>query len=208
MSDDLPGLPPHSFDKEDDAPDALFYATPRFVKHIDEGAIAAVTALYRELFPAGGVILDLMGSWISHLPPEIAYAEVIGHGMNAEELAANQRYDRWFVQDLNAKTRLPIAGDALDAVAICVSIQYLQQPVAVLREVLAILKPGGVVAITFSNRCFPTKAVSIWQALDMGHHTKLASLYLEQAGFPAVEARTLIPQGLDQDPLWAVNGRK
>lgn len=208
MTDDLPGLPPHSFDKEDDTPDALFYATPRFVKHIDEHAIAAVTSLYRELLPAGGVILDLMGSWISHLPPEVAYGEVIGHGMNEDELAANQRYDRWFIQDLNAKTRLPLASDAVDAVTICVSIQYLQQPVAVLREVLAILKPGGLVAITFSNRCFPTKAVAIWQALDMGHHPQLVSLYLEQAGFGAVEARTLIPQGLDQDPLWAVIGRK
>jgi SAM-dependent methyltransferase len=208
MTDDLPGLPPHSFEKEDESPDAVFYTMPRFVKHIDEGAIAAVTALYRELFPTGGVILDLMGSWISHLPPEIAYAEVIGHGMNEAELAANQRYDRWFIQDLNARTRLPIASEAVDAVAICVSIQYLQRPVTVLRDVLDILKPGGVVAITFSNRCFPTKAVSIWQALDMGHHTKLVSLYLERAGFTAVEARTLIPQGLDQDPLWAVVGRK
>lgn len=206
--DDLPGLPPRSFEKEDDAPDTLFYATPRFVKHIDEAAIAAVTDLYRELLPAGGTILDLMGSWISHLPPEIAYAEVIGHGMNEDELAANQRYDRWFVQDLNAKTKLPLASDAVDAVAICVSIQYLQRPVAVLSEVLAILRPGGVVAITFSNRCFPTKAVSIWQALNMGHHPKLVSLYLERAGFAEVEARTLIPQGLDQDPLWAVIGRK
>jgi len=208
MTDDLPGLPPRSFEKEDDAPDALFYATPRFVKHIDEAAIAAVTALYRELLPVGGTILDLMGSWISHLPPEIAYAEIIGHGMNEDELGANQRYDRWFVQDLNAKTRLPLASDAVDAAVICVSIQYLQRPVAVLSEVLSILKPGGLVAITFSNRCFPTKAVSIWQALDMGHHPKLVSLYLERAGFAAVEARTLIPQDLDQDPLWAVIGRK
>ncbi len=149
-----------------------------------------------------------MGSWVSHLPPDIAYREVIGHGMNADELKANPRYDRWFVQDLNARTRLPIASDAVDAVAICVSIQYLQRPVTVLRDVLDILKPGGVVAITFSNRCFPTKAVAIWRALDMGHHPKLVSLYLERAGFTAVEARTLIPQGLDQDPLWAVIGRK
>jgi SAM-dependent methyltransferase len=208
MTDDLPGLPPRSFEKEDDAPDALFYATPRFVKHIDEAAIAEVTALYRELLPAGGTILDLMGSWVSHLPPEIAYAEVIGHGMNEDELTANQRYDRWFVQDLNAKTRLPLASDTVDAVLICVSIQYLQRPVSVLSEVLGVLKPGGLVAITFSNRCFPTKAVSIWQALDMGHHPKLVSLYLERAGFVEVEARTLIPQGLDQDPLWAVIARK
>ena len=208
MSDDLPDLPPHSFDKEDDAPDALFYAQPRLVKHIDEPAIAAVTALYRELLPPGGVILDLMGSWISHLPPGIAYAEVIGHGMNEEELTANQRYTRWFVQDLNAKTRLPLASAAVDAVTICVSIQYLQQPIAVLREVREILKPGGRVAITFSNRCFPTKAVAIWQALEMGYHPQLVALYLERAGFAEVEARTLIPLGVDHDPLWAVIGRK
>jgi SAM-dependent methyltransferase len=208
MTDDIPGLPERSFDKEDDAPDTLFYATPRLVKHIDEGAIAAVTGLYREFLPPGGVILDLMGSWVSHLPPEISYAEVIGHGMNETELTANQRYTRWFIQDLNAKTRLPLAGESVDAVAICVSIQYLQQPVAVLSEVREILKPGGVVIITFSNRCFPTKAVLIWQALEMGHHPQLVSLYLEQAGFTDVEARTVIPQGLDQDPLWAVIARK
>jgi SAM-dependent methyltransferase len=208
MTDDIPGLPERSFDKEDDAPDTLFYATPRLVKHIDEGAIAAVTGLYRELLPAGGVILDLMGSWVSHLPPEITYAEVIGHGMNETELTANQRYTRWFIQDLNQKTRLPLAGESVDAVAICVSIQYLQQPVAVLSEVREILKPGGVVIITFSNRCFPTKAVLIWQALEMGHHQQLVSLYLEQAGFTDVDARTVIPQGLDQDPLWAVIARK
>ena len=162
MTDDLPGLPPRSFEKEDGAPDAFFYATPRMVKHIDERAIAAVTGLYRELLPPGGVILDLMGSWVSHLPPDVAYAEVIGHGMNEQELAANQRYTRWFIQDLNQKTRLPLAGESVDAVTLCVSIQYLQQPVAVLREVREILKPGGVAVITFSNRCFPTKAVLIW----------------------------------------------
>src|SRR3712207_1960313 len=102
MADDgLPELPPQAFTKADLSPDADFYAEPRFVTHIDDGAIAAVTGLYRELFPAGGTVLDLMSSWVSHLPEEVEYTEVIGHGMNAEELAANPRLSRRFVQDLN-----------------------------------------------------------------------------------------------------------
>ena len=200
--------PARAFTKEDPEPDDLFYAEPRFVTHIDDGAIAAVTALYRELFPAGGRVLDLMGSWVSHLPPEAAYGEVIGHGMNAEELAANPRYDRWFVQDLNQDPSLPLEAGSIDAVALCVSIQYLQQPVAVLREVARVLKPGGVIAVSFSNRCFPTKAVAIWLALSSEQHQQLVARYLQLAGFPQVEARTLLPPSWEHDPLWAVVGRR
>jgi hypothetical protein len=208
MDDDLAGLPPEAFAKEDQSADQLFYAAPRFVTHIDERAIAAVTGLYREVFPTGGAILDLMGSWVSHLPPEIAYREVIGHGMNEAELAANPRYTRWFVQNLNETPALPLAEASLNGAAICVSVQYLQRPVAVMREVARCLKPGAALAVTFSNRCFPTKAVAVWLGLPMGQHPRLVALYLERAGFAAVEARTLIPEGLDHDPLWAVIGRK
>ena len=192
-SSDLPEFPPHAFAKPDAGPDAAFYGQPRFVTHIDDRAILAVTALYRELFPVGGVVLDLMGSWVSHLPEEARYAEVVGHGMNAAELAANPRYDRWFVQDLNRDPALPLDDASVDAAGICVSIQYLQQPVAVLREVARVLRPGGVVAISFSNRCFPTKAVAVWQALDGPEQCRLVALYLDRAGFAAVEARELAP---------------
>lgn len=204
--DTLPELPPGAFRKADPSPDPRFYDQPRFVAHIDDAAIAAVTDLYREVLPAGGRILDLMSSWISHLPEEVAYAEVIGHGLNAEELAANPRLTRHFVQDLNADPRLPLDDATLDAATICVSVQYLQRPVEVLAEVARVLRPGAPVAITFSNRCFPTKAVAIWSALDGPGHLALVDLYLRRAGFAAAETRTLL-DGRRSDPLWAVIGR-
>jgi SAM-dependent methyltransferase len=204
---DLPELPPRAFAKADAGPDAAFYAQPRFVTHIDDRAIAAVTGLYRELFPAGGVILDLMGSWVSHLPEEIRYGEVIGHGMSAAELAANPRYDRWFVRDLNREQALPLPDGSVDGVGICVSVQYLQEPVAVLREVARVLRPGAPVVATLSNRCFPTKAVAVWQALDGRGRCGLVELYLGRAGFGRVESRERLPEGGRGDPLWAVVGR-
>ena len=206
--EDALGLPVGAFAKADTADDDLFYGPARLVCHIDDGAIAALTDFYRTLLPAGGTLLDLMSSWVSHLPPEIGYAQVIGHGMNAEELAANPRLDCWFVQDLNREARLPLAGDSLDAAMICVSVQYLQRPVQVLREVARVLREGAPLIISFSNRCFPTKAVAIWRALDDEGHAALVERYLGHAGFAAVETHRLVEGEEDRsDPLFAVIGR-
>src|SRR5882672_1440792 len=107
--EDALGLPRDAFDKLDPEEDEIFYEPPRLVCHIDDGAIAALTEYYRSVLPAGGVLLDLMSSWVSHLPPEVEYAEVIGHGMNATELDANPQLSRRFVQNLNRDTKLPLA---------------------------------------------------------------------------------------------------
>jgi SAM-dependent methyltransferase len=165
-----------------------------------------LTDFYRTVLPPGGTILDLMSSWVSHLPPEIKFAEVIGHGMNADELAANPRLARWFVQDLNRDPKLPLADASLDAATICVSVQYLEQPVAVLGELARALKPGGAVHIAFSNRCFPTKAVTIWRMLDEASHARLVRLYLEHAGFADIQVHRLL-DGRASDPLTVVVGR-
>lgn len=199
-----PALPAAVFVKQDPSPDRLFYATPRFVTHIDAAAVAAVTALYRRLLPLGGTILDLMSSWVSHLPADRDYAAVIGHGMNADELAANPRLTRWFVQDLNVDAALPIDSASVDAVTMCVSVQYLQQPVAVLSEALRVLRPGRCVTITFSNRCFPTKAVALWRGLDAAGHVQLVGHYLQEAGFVRIDSYDVIPEHGAGDPLHAV----
>jgi len=176
------GLPAGAFQRLDETPDAEFYAAPRLVTHIDDGAIAAVTGLYREYFPAGGAILDLMSSWVSHLPPEASYRRVTGLGMNAEELAANPRLDAWVVHDLNAEPRLPFADGEFDAAGCCVSIDYLVRPVEVLCDLARVLRPDAPVVITFSNRRFPTKVIALWEALDDAGHAHLVAHYLRAAG--------------------------
>jgi len=199
-------LPPKAFRREDEGDDAEFYSVPRLEYHIDDGAIAALTGLYREVLPSGGVIIDLMSSWVSHLPADVAYGEVIGHGMNQEELAANPRLSRWFIQDLNRDSRLPLADGCIDAAMICVGVQYLQRPVEVLAEVGRILRPGAPLVISFSNRCFPTKAVAIWLDLDGPGHCELIDLYLREAGFREISARRLA-DGWIGDPMTAIIGR-
>jgi SAM-dependent methyltransferase len=198
-------FPPGAFEKGDAGDDSDFYAQPRLVTHIDDRAIAALTSFYRERLPAGGALLDLMSSWVSHLPEDVSYSSVVGHGMNADELAKNPRLDRRFILDLNRDSRLPLCDSSVDAAMICVSIQYLQQPVAVLREVARILKPGGPIFISFSNRCFPTKAVAIWRALDDAGHARLVSIYLRTAGFVDIEIIDLC-DGDGSDPLIVVVG--
>jgi SAM-dependent methyltransferase len=206
--DTFTSLPPDALQRLDETPDAGFYRSPRFVTHIDDGAIAAVTQLYREYFPAGGGILDLMSSWVSHLPAEAAYRRVAGLGMNADELKANQRLTEWVVQDLNIDPVLPYPDVAFDGCGICVSIDYLTRPVEVLREIARTLKPGAPLVITFSDRCFPTKAVRIWNDLDGDGKLQLVRHYLKQAGGYEVVRSGRLRSLREGDPLWAVVARK
>jgi hypothetical protein len=206
--EDALGLPRGAFAKLDPEDDAVFYEPPRLVCHIDDGAIAALTGFYRTILPSGGVLLDLMSSWVSHLPPEIGYTQIIGHGMNATELVANPRLSRWFVQDLNRDTNLPLDAASVDAAMICVSIQYLQQPVAVLRELARVLRPDAPLVISFSNRCFWTKAVAIWRQLDDDGHAHLVELYLRHAGYKRTETHRLSEWVEDvSDPMIVMVGR-
>jgi hypothetical protein len=121
-------LQPDGRAKLDPRPDRDFYAFPRLVTHVDDGFIATLTDLYRERLRPGWDVLDLMSSWVSHLPPEVRYRRVVGHGLNAQELARNRRLDYFFVKDLNREQQLELESGSFDAVLCTVSVQYLQYP--------------------------------------------------------------------------------
>lgn len=197
-------LPAEAFAKADPSNDALFYAEPRFVQHIDEAAIAALTAFYAQILPQAADVLDLMSAWVSHLPPGFT-GHVVGHGMNAEELAANPQLDDYFVQNLNLDPALPLQDAGFDAVLCCVGVQYLAQPDKVFADVARLLRPGAPVIVSFSNRCFPTKAVAVWRALDGRGHADLVSHYLRNAGFERIAVH-ILRDGRTSDPLTAVVG--
>ncbi len=204
---DLPELPDHSFAKYDPSPDSAFYAAPRFVTHIDDRAIACVTSIYRNTFAPGSALLDMMSSWISHLPSDVVYGDVTGLGMNRAELDANPRLTHRIVQDLNRDPSLPFDDARFTGAAVCASVQYLERPIEVAREVLRVLSPDSPFVVTFSDRCFPTKAVAIWQARGIDHG-ELVSLYLDRAGFDRIQVRQPLLRDRGGDPLWSVVGQR
>jgi SAM-dependent methyltransferase len=198
-------LGPDAFGREDEAPDSQFYEEPRFVYHIDQYAVAAVTEGYRRFLPPGGAYLDLMSSWVSHFPPEMPANRLVGLGMNERELQRNAALTEFTVHDLNLDPRLDFSDAVFDGVVICVSVQYLTQPVQVFAEVRRVLKPGAPLVVTFSNRCFPSKAVLVWRSLSDADHASLIAYYMKEAGgfeaattYDLSPARTLI--GLPDDP--------
>jgi SAM-dependent methyltransferase len=200
-------LPLEWFERIDPSPDPLFYASPRLVNHIDDATIAALTNYYREVLPPGGAILDLMSSWVSHLPADVAFGRVAGLGMNREELAANPRLSDFCVHDLNTHPALPYESRSFDAVLCAVSIQYLTGPVEVFADVRRVLRPGGISIVAMSHRCFPTKAVRAFHELPRDGRLELVATYHALAGgFDTPEPLDRSPAGAD--PLWIVTARR
>ena len=197
-------FPAGFFDRIDTAPDGEFYREPRFVQHIDEATIAALTAWYGEFLFAGADVLDLMSSWVSHYPPETKLGRVAGLGMNAAELAANGGLTEHCVHDLNAQPELPYGAATFDRATIAVSIQYLTHPVETIGSVAEVLRPGGHLAIAMSHRLFPTKAIRAFHQLPPAERVRLVSAYLTLGGFEKVAFVDRSPPA--GDPLWIVTG--
>ena len=214
-------FPPSSFERFDESQDTLFYDQPRFVTHIDDGAIGALTQWYAENLPpsdSGAAVLDLCSSWISHFPAGYSNPMVVGLGMNADELARNRALTGYDVVDLNASPKLPYPDETFDAVVNAVSVDYLTRPLEVFAEIARVLKPGGLAAMSFSNRYFPTKVISLWtQTADLDHCVIAASYFVYTpadsvpgSAFTPPEARNITAKrgrGA-HDPMYVVYARK
>ncbi|MEQ3552075.1 methyltransferase domain-containing protein [Pseudonocardia nematodicida] len=194
-------FPQGFFDRADDTADREFYLPSRFVQHIDDGAIAAAGAFYAGIGVTGRV-LDLMSSWVSHLTVRPEHLTVLG--MNRAELAANEMAHERVRHDLNADPVLPFDDGAFDTCVCTVSVDYLTDPVAVFAEVGRVLRPGGTFACTFSNRCFPTKAVRGWLASDDATRVRIVGEYFRRSGAFAVPQALACDTPPGGDPLYAV----
>ena len=219
---------PEHFERVDDSSDGEFYTLPRLVVHIDDRAIEAAGRAYASLLPPNGEVLDLMSSWRSHIPSDLPLSRLVGLGMNAVEMDDNPQLSGHVVHDLNTDPQLPFEADSFDGAINTVSVQYLIHPVEVFAEVYRVLRPGARFVVTFSNRCFPTKAVRIWTALgDNGHIQLVGAYFRESAPWTEVQALDCIsphpgllppevalggPSGEEGpdagDPLFAVHARK
>ena len=203
-------IPHQLLSRVDESPDPLFYIEPRFVTHIDGATIEALTSLYRERLPKAGDLLDLMSSWVSHLPPEARYARVAGLGMNQAELADNPCLTDHVVHDLNADPGLPYESLCFDAVLIAVSVQYLVRPIEVFREIHRVLRPGGEALVAVSHRIFPTKAIALFRSLPPDERPRVVGTYFQAAG--GFEEPILLdrspPGPQPVDPLWVVAARR
>ncbi len=207
-------LRPNERIKLDDTDDNVFYGLPRFVTHVDDGFIQQLTDLYRQRLKPNTRIFDMMSSWVSHLPEEMQFSYVEGHGMNEEELARNPRFDHYFIQNLNENPKLPLKDQEFDAVLNCVSVQYLQYPEAIFTEIHRILKPGGMAIFSFSNRMFYQKAIQAWRDSSEAGRVELVKSYFQSVpGFTPPEVimnQSSLPNFLqwlgagNGDPFYAV----
>jgi SAM-dependent methyltransferase len=201
-------------------PDAGFYALPRMVSHVDKAASAQIGKLYRRLLPEGGRVLDLMASWESHLPDGHGLGEIVGLGMNAEELAANPLFGERLAHDLNRHPSLPYADGEFDAVICSLSVEYLVKPFEVFAEVARVLRTGGRFVVTFSNRWFPPKVINVWENMHEFERPGLVMEYFLRDGlFGDLETWSIrgLPRPAedkyadrrdDSDPVYAVWGSK
>ena len=135
------------------------------------------------------------------------FREVVGLGLNAEEMADNPQLTRAIVHDVNGDPRLPFADDTFDGAMCAVSIQYLTAPLVVFREVGRVLRPGAPFIVSFSNRCFPTKAVAVWLGTTDPQHVALVRAYFQGAGGWVDVTEEDRSPGDDGDPLYAVWAR-
>ena len=201
-------FPSDFFRRIDESDDELFYTQPRFVVHIDDGAIAKVGEIYSRLLPRAGAILDLMSGWRSHLPAHVRPSRLVGLGMNRAEMEDNPALNEVVVHNLNQNPELPFAENEFDGAIVTVSIQYMTRPLEIFRGVAKVLKPGAPFIVTFSNRMFPTKAVAIWHTLDEFDRVRLVWRYFQESrGFENMETIDMsTPTDPPTDPIWAVSG--
>merc|ERR1711871_1156689 len=117
-------------------------------------------------------------------------------------MGRNERLTEYVVRDLNQDPTLPFEDESFDFVCNVVSVDYLNKPLEIFREMHRVLKPGGSAIMSFSNRCFPTKAVAIWgQTDDAGHVWIVGSYFKFSKDWADVKALDISAEPRMGDPM-------
>lgn len=197
------------FARVDESDDGIFYNQPRLVYHIDDYAVAALIEYYSQNFKNGEDVLDICSSWVSHYPKDFKGGRVVGLGMNQYELSKNPQLTEYVVKDLNSDATLPFEDASFDKVTCCVSVDYLNNPLDVFKEVGRVLRPGGECILSMSNRCFPTKAFQIWLQTSDLEHVFIAGSFFHCAGlFDPPTAKDISPNPGRSDPMFIVKASR
>jgi len=200
---------PRDFSRQDESVDTNFYREPRYVYHIDDFAVQALTKYYGTVLTDDSSILDICSSWVSHYPSNIKFNKASGLGMNQKELENNKQLTDYVLQDLNVNPVFPYKDNTYDFVTCVVSVDYLIRPLEVFSEIRRVLKPGGMAIISQSNRCFPTKAINIWlNTNDMEHIFIIGSYFHYAMGFDKPEAFDISPKPGRTDPMYIIQAKK
>jgi len=198
--------------KEDNSDDSLFYAMPRFVHHLDINFRSRLTNLYKKRISEKSILLDLMSSWVSHLPDKVKYKRVIGHGLNRVELEKNIRLDSFWVQDLNVNHKFPLDDSSIDVCLMAAAWQYLQYPEEIAAEIKRVVSPGGLLIVSFSNRAFWIKTPSVWKESSDSGRIEYIRNVLTSEGWSNIEVfiakeepKSILPLlGIGTDPFFSV----
>jgi SAM-dependent methyltransferase len=210
-----------AFSRLDESDDAEFYSKDRFVSHLDSLALATVEKLIETLVvEENPAILDLMAGWDSHLPDSLRASEVLGLGLNENELRKNKTLSEAVIHDINKDPRLPFPDNRFDVVINTVSVDYMTKPAQVFKEVGRVLKPGGLFLVIFSNRMFPEKAVKVWREAGEEERVLLVEDFFREAGAferaavflskgkPRPKDDKYAHLGIPSDPIYAVYADK
>lgn len=205
------------FRRQDESNDENFYNMPRLVTHIDDSAIKAISAFYGFQFaqaPQGEYsVLDICSSWISHYPKDLRAKRVAVTGMNEKELAANKQATEYVAKDLNVDPKFSYGDNEFDFVTNVVSVDYLSRPREIFQEIHRVMKPGGVAIMSFSNRCFASKAIAMWVAnmSDGPGHCQIVGNYFHfcpEGGWSSISSVDISPNPGRSDPMWVVTAVK
>ncbi|CZR56584.1 uncharacterized protein PAC_06473 [Phialocephala subalpina] len=206
---------PQDFRRQDEGSDSAWYSQPRFVQHIDEGAIATLKSYYCSTIKPSHSVLDICSSWVSHLPDSMKLQTMIGIGMNQQELARNGHLTKFFVKDLNTYPSLQeVPSESVDVVICNVSVDYLTQPISIFKEMHRVLRDDGTAHMAFSNRCFPTKVIGKWMGMSDDERRKWVGGYFWASGGWKDVEEIILKEGKGgflgsyEDPLFVVRARK